>query len=107
MLTLRIALMFSMLTLPARSQEADPQWFASLKVQLELQHGCELAFVLDVEEPEDSAAKVLKIRVECRDGRQFFATRTHGDASFTLETCSQQVCRSDQPAPADRKSSRG
>ena len=76
----------------AIAQSADPAWLDVLSEQLAAEKDCAVEYYVNVSEGELGGRKTFEARAQCRDGRQFDASRTEPDAEFTIKECGVQVC---------------
>lgn len=78
--------------MPASGQSSDPAWLDSLSTQLAVEEQCEVEYYVNISEGELAGRKTFEARAQCRDGRQFDASRTEPETVFTLKECGVQVC---------------
>ena len=76
----------------AMAQSTDPAWLDTLSDQLALEKDCAVEYYVNISEGELAGRKTFEARAQCRDGRQFDASRTEPATAFTIEECGVQVC---------------
>jgi len=76
----------------AMAQSADPAWLDTLSDQLALEKDCAVEYYVNTKEGELAGRKTFEARAQCRDGRQFDASRTEPATEFTIKECGVQVC---------------
>ena len=77
---------------PALAQSSDPAWLDRLSDQLAVEEDCAVEYYLNIREGELAGRKTFEARAQCRDGRQFDASRTEPEPDFTISECGVQVC---------------
>jgi hypothetical protein len=76
----------------AQAQSSDPAWLDELSDQLAVEQDCAVEYYLNISEDMLGGRKTYEARAQCRDGRQFDASRVEPDRDFTIEQCGVQVC---------------
>jgi len=76
----------------AMAQSADPAWLDKLSDQLAAEQDCAVEYYVNISEGELAGRKTFEARAQCRDGRQFDASRTEPASEFTISECGVQVC---------------
>ena len=76
----------------AWSQSSDPAWLEDLSDQLAIEQACAVEYYINIREGELAGRNTYEARAQCRDGRQFDASRTEPEFLFTIEACGVQVC---------------
>ena len=79
-------------TAAAFSQSADPAWLEDLNRQLAEQQQCEVEYYVNLHEGELGGMKTYDARAQCRDGRQFDASRIEPAKKFVIKPCGTVVC---------------
>lgn len=80
------------LTGSAFAQSSDPAWLDNLSDQLAIEQDCAVEYYVNINEGELAGRKTFEARAQCRDGRQFDASRTEPETEFTIKECGVQVC---------------
>lgn len=79
-------------TTGAMAQSADPAWLDKLSDQLAAEEDCAVEYYVNISEGELAGRKTFEARAQCRDGRQFDASRTEPEEKFAISECGVQVC---------------
>jgi hypothetical protein len=77
---------------PALAQSTDPAWLDDLSDQLAIEEDCAVEFYINIAEGKLGGRNTYEARAQCRDGRQFDASRIENDDKFTIAPCGVQVC---------------
>lgn len=89
---LAAALSLFALAAPAAAQSSDPAWLDELSDQLASEKQCQVDYYINTREDTLAGREVFEARAQCRDGRQFDASRIEPAETFTLSLCKIQVC---------------
>jgi hypothetical protein len=86
------ALLLALSPLPVLAQSSDPAWLDTLNFQMEHDKDCEVSYYIRIKEGVLGTQMTYEARLQCKDGRQFDATRVGDDEDFTIKECEIQVC---------------
>ncbi len=79
-------------SLPAFSQSSDPAWLEELSQQLAIEKECQVDYYVNVREGQLTGKNTYDARAQCRDGRQFDASRIEPAKQFVIRPCGTVVC---------------
>ncbi len=74
------------------SQSSDPAWLEELSQQLAVEKECQVDYYVNVREGELAGKNTFDARAQCRDGRQFDASRIEPAKLFVIRPCGTVVC---------------
>ena len=77
---------------PAFAQSSDPSWLEGLSHQLAVEQQCQVDYYVNTNEDKLGGMNTYEARAQCRDGRQFDATKIEPAESFTIRPCGTVVC---------------
>jgi hypothetical protein len=85
---------FQVLAFMVLAAPALAGWQDDLVVDIEEEHGCEVAFLTQVVERVIDGRQFVMAKVHCRDGRAFDAKRTDEGDIFEFKECAPEptVC---------------
>ena len=92
--TLRCTVLAAALLSPlsAMAQSTDPAWLDAVGEQLARDEACHVEYYVNIAEGDLAGRRTYEARAQCRDGRQFDATRTEPERTFRLSLCEVTVC---------------
>lgn len=76
----------------AFAQSSDPSWLEGLSQQLAVEHQCRVDYYVNTNEGKLGGMNTYEARAQCRDGRQFDASKIEPAESFTIRPCGTVVC---------------
>jgi hypothetical protein len=76
----------------AFAQSSDAAWLEELTLQLASEKQCRVEYFVNLKETELASRKTYVARAQCRDGRQFDASRIEPAEKFIIKTCGTAVC---------------
>ncbi len=85
--------MLSLIFIPAAmAQSSNPAWIEDLIYELARLHECEVALLLDMQEDQIGGRNTYFAKVQCKDGRQFDASRIEPKEQFDIRLCEVISC---------------
>ncbi len=92
-LKLLTSILFGVLAVSAAySQSTDPAWLDGLSHQLAAENQCRVDYYINISEGRLGGLNTYEARAQCRDGRQFDASKTEPDEKFVIRPCGTVVC---------------
>ena len=76
----------------AFAQSSDPSWLEGLSHQLAVEQQCQVDYYVNTNEDKLGGMNTFEARAQCRDGRQFDASKIEPAESFTIRPCATVVC---------------
>ena len=93
LLKLLISTAFGILAVSAAySQSTDPAWLDGLSRQLATENKCQVDYFINTNEGKLGGLNTYDARAQCRDGRQFDASKSEPDEKFVIRPCGTVVC---------------
>ena len=76
----------------AYAQSSDPSWLEGLSQQLAVEQQCQVDYYVNTNEGKLGGMNTYEARAQCRDGRQFDASKIEPAENFTIRPCGTVVC---------------
>lgn len=90
-LPISIALVMAVTSL-THAQSTDPAWLEAISRQLAAENQCQVDYFINIKEGKLGGLNTYDARAQCRDGRQFDASKTEPDEKFVIRPCGTVVC---------------